>query len=128
VSGFLTDQRCARALGVSKRTVQRWCQAGELAGARKVGRSWRIPVEALREAELDAALLDDHDQRTIRAATFLCGTLRKEWIDMRAFREETGEWYPSERNWVLIASEVQQLRWALTGLPEGPGEIPDELA
>jgi hypothetical protein len=31
------------------------------------------------------------------------------------------------RDWLLIASEIERLRWALQRLPQSAEEIPDEL-
>ena len=46
---------------------------------------------------------------------------------MEALHEDTGEWPPTDRDWLLIASEVERLRFALERLPNKAEEIPDEL-
>ncbi len=51
---FLTPQQTAELLQLPKRTVLALCRRGDL-GARKLGRLWRIPREAIREAFLRPA-------------------------------------------------------------------------
>jgi hypothetical protein len=125
VDSYLTDRVVARALLKHPRTIQRWCKDGKLPGATKAGRSWRIPMRALREAQLDEALVTDEVERVIRAATHISADLRKEWIDLMAQRE--GLEVSSERSWTQIASEIVQLQLAMRGLPLRPSEIPGEL-
>lgn len=53
--GWMTTGQAARRLGYSRQTLLRWCEAGEIPGARKrpgKGRKsgdWRIPIEWVRE-------------------------------------------------------------------------------
>jgi excisionase family DNA binding protein len=123
VSGYLTDREVARLLRKHPRTIQRWCQSGKLR-CRKVGRSWRIPPRAVREAELDAELVDGVE-RDLRAATLVCGDLRKEWIDLGVERAATGRWPPSTRDWKRIALHVELLRGVIGGLPGRADELPE---
>lgn len=51
--GFLSASEAAEALGVSDRTVARWCEAGRVKGARRQewagrqGYRWLVPARAL---------------------------------------------------------------------------------
>lgn len=45
-------------LGVSRTTAWRWCTAGKIPGARRVGRSWRVPFDVVR-AIADGELVID---------------------------------------------------------------------
>ncbi len=122
--GYRTDREVARLLRKHPRTIQRWCKTGKLRGARKAGRSWRIPPRAVREAELDAEQLGGVE-RDLRSAILVCGELRKEWIDLVAARADTGQWPPSSRDWKRIALHVELLRRAMVGLPQGADDLPE---
>ena len=43
--GYFRTDEVAAELGKSERTVQLWCQTGKIAGAFKVGKEWRIPID-----------------------------------------------------------------------------------
>ncbi len=43
---FLTAIKIAKLEGVTKTSAQRWVRSGAFAGARKVGREYRIPLES----------------------------------------------------------------------------------
>jgi excisionase family DNA binding protein len=58
---YLTTAEVAAWLKVSVFTVRRWIKQGDLS-ARKVGREWRIPREAL-----GARLLNDQDDASSSA-------------------------------------------------------------
>lgn len=45
-AGYESVQEAAARLGVTARAVQKWAAAGRLVGARKLGRTWFIPVDA----------------------------------------------------------------------------------
>ncbi len=45
---FLTPQQVAEVLQLPRRTVLMLCRRGDL-GARKLGRLWRIPRDAIRD-------------------------------------------------------------------------------
>lgn len=113
----------ARRLGKHPRTIQRWCQKGNLPGAYHAGRSWRIPASALRKAEVDRAFRPEEVERELRAAMRVCQTLTAEIEQAKRRRRP-----PVERNWRRIALEVGQLRRALAGLPESPSQVPGWLA
>jgi excisionase family DNA binding protein len=52
MKSFITPPTLARLLGVSPRTVTRWCRQGRIDGAEQfVGyaSTWRIPIEALAQ-------------------------------------------------------------------------------
>lgn len=55
MTGYETVHQAALRLGVTERTIQLWAKSGQLAGARKVGRDWMIPVDVPDEAEEEAA-------------------------------------------------------------------------
>lgn len=42
-----TTQQVAEATGLTERAIRAQCERGELRGAYKVGRQWRIPADAL---------------------------------------------------------------------------------
>ena len=44
---FQTAKEAADRLGVTIRAVQKWAKEGKLDGAKKVGRDWMIPEEAI---------------------------------------------------------------------------------
>jgi len=44
---YFIAKQVAERFNVTPRTVTNWCKAGLLPGARKPGRDWLIPVEAL---------------------------------------------------------------------------------
>jgi len=123
VARDLTDREAAVELGKHPRTIQRWCKAGALPGARKVGRSWRVPPAAIRAAQLDHVFGSDEIERELRATTLACRTLTAELEEGRVRRAA-----PVSRNWRRIAREIEELREALEGLPNKPGEVPGWLA
>lgn len=43
----LSVEQLAALLKVSCLTVQRWCRSGQLPTARKIGRRWYVPREAI---------------------------------------------------------------------------------
>jgi len=43
----LTPEKCAEILQVTTLVVRRMCKRGEVPGARRVGRDWRIPAMAI---------------------------------------------------------------------------------
>ena len=50
---FLTAAEVARAIGVSKMTVARWCEQGKLPAKRAVaGSTWRIDLRVIRERNI----------------------------------------------------------------------------
>ncbi len=119
----LSDTEVARELGKHPRTIQRWCKAGALPGARKLGRSWRIPAADVRATRVAQANGADDVERELRAARVVCEQLKQEMdvaIDRRAA--------PVERNWRRIARELEKLHRALGGLPSRPDEVPGFLA
>lgn len=119
VARDLTDREAARELGKHVRTVQRWCRAGDLPGARKVGRSWRIPAAAIRARRAAAAGGRDDVERELRAATLACQALRTELEQTKARgRPAVG------RNWRRVARELEALHAALAGLPSSPSQVP----
>jgi excisionase family DNA binding protein len=40
--GYVPISKLARELGVSKRTLVRWCAAGKIPTARQIGRKWYV--------------------------------------------------------------------------------------
>ena len=118
----LSDREVARELGKHPRTIQRWCLAGDLPGARKVGCRWRIPAADVRATRVGEDGGADDVERELRAARVVCEQLRQEMevaIDRRA---------PVERNWRSIARELEKLHQGLGGLPSRPDEVPSFLA
>lgn len=51
---YLTAKEVAEILHVHYRTVRRMCDRGELRGAIRVGRDWRIPPSALKPEATEA--------------------------------------------------------------------------
>lgn len=45
---FESVNKTAERLGVTIRTVQKWCKEGKIEGAKKIGRDWMIPVDAIK--------------------------------------------------------------------------------
>lgn len=45
---FVSSTKAARAWGVSRSLVLRWCQQARIPGVFKVGRAWLIPADAKR--------------------------------------------------------------------------------
>jgi excisionase family DNA binding protein len=45
---LLSTAHAAQLLDVSPRTVARWCRDGQVPGAVKLGRVWRIPLGVIR--------------------------------------------------------------------------------
>ena len=122
VARDLTDREAARELGKHPRTIQRWCTSGALPGARKVGRSWRIPPEAVRATRVAHADRGDPVERDLRAAALACGQLKRELEVAKDPRAG-----PAERNWRRVAREIEKLHWALADLPSKPSEVPSWL-
>ncbi|WP_420833565.1 helix-turn-helix domain-containing protein [Thermus brockianus] len=54
---FLTVGKVARELGVSPATVRKLCEEGVFQGARRIGRWWRIPLEAVQQVKDQGAPL-----------------------------------------------------------------------
>lgn len=48
---MITAQEAAEKWGTSLRRVQDWCKTGRIKGAERFGRSWMIPVDAVRPAD-----------------------------------------------------------------------------
>lgn len=48
---YIQADEAASRWGVSKRLVQRYCRQGRIAGAEKVGGSWRIPEGAVKPGD-----------------------------------------------------------------------------
>ena len=48
-SEVLTPEEVAREIRVDEATVRRMCKRGELVGAFRAGRQWRIPAESLEK-------------------------------------------------------------------------------
>lgn len=44
---YLTSAEVSAIMGITSRRIQQMCKNGEIAGAKKEGRSWRIPAEAV---------------------------------------------------------------------------------
>ena len=42
-SPYYTAEQAAGIIGVSRDTIYDWCENGTLAGARRFGKTWRIP-------------------------------------------------------------------------------------
>jgi excisionase family DNA binding protein len=122
VARDLTDREVARELGKHLRTIQRWSRAGVLPGARKVGRSWRIPPEAVRATKAAQVKGGDQVVRDLRAAAIVCGELKRELEIAKDPRSA-----PVERNWRGVAREIEKLHQALAGLPSKPSEVPGWL-
>lgn len=51
---LLTTAQAAGILGVHQKTVERWCREGVAEGAVKIGRTWRLPREALASLQRPA--------------------------------------------------------------------------
>ncbi len=49
---WLYPKEVAPRVGVCEATVTSWCRDGLMPGARKVGRSWRIPASAFTSEAL----------------------------------------------------------------------------
>ncbi len=118
----LSDREVARQLDKHPRTIQRWCNAGALPGARKLGRSWRIPPEAVRAAKVARANGGDSVERELRAAVVVCRQLRREIEVAKDPRPES-----VARNWRRVAREIEKLHEALAELPSKPSEVPGWL-
>ena len=48
---FITVQQAANNFGVNVRTIQKWAKEGKLLGAKRVGRVWLIPDDAVLKFE-----------------------------------------------------------------------------
>lgn len=57
---YLTPDEIAERFRIHPRTVRRLCKRGDLRGAVKVGRQWRIPADAVRAA---LGEVSDHAER-----------------------------------------------------------------
>ena len=55
MTSYETVHQAALRLGVTERTIQLWAKSGQLAGARKVGRDWMIPVDVPEDEKEEAA-------------------------------------------------------------------------
>lgn len=55
VGDLLSPKEFASRVGVSQRTIQRLCEAGEVEGALRVGQQFRIPVSAIDGFLVDVA-------------------------------------------------------------------------
>jgi hypothetical protein len=86
---LLTDVEVAALLRKHPRTIRRWCQADQLPGAHKAGRSWRVPRSSLpgpTPEEVDTARAALKGTRpdipaavaTLRRAAQLCDDLAAE--------------------------------------------------
>lgn len=47
---YLSSQQVAELFGISAHTVSRKCRSGELSGAVRVGKLWRIPADSVEKA------------------------------------------------------------------------------
>jgi excisionase family DNA binding protein len=45
---MLSTGQVAHRVGLTRRTIERWCRTGQLPGV-QVGRLWRVPADALEE-------------------------------------------------------------------------------
>jgi excisionase family DNA binding protein len=45
---MLGTREIGRQLGLTRRTIERWCRTGRLPGV-QVGRLWRVPADALED-------------------------------------------------------------------------------
>jgi excisionase family DNA binding protein len=102
----LNDRQVAASVGVSVRTVQRWAANGDLTGAYKVGRRWRIPAESLTGAQEHSSRYVDPIRREIRKAEAVCRSVR------RLVRMEP----TPDRDWRAIAIDLRALELELDGL------------
>lgn len=51
INGYTTVQDISKKWGVSPRTVQIMCLEGKIEGVTKFGRSWAIPVNAIKPTD-----------------------------------------------------------------------------
>lgn len=49
IESWLTPEQVGEVLQLPKRIVEELCRAGEIPGAKKFGRRWRIPPSAVRD-------------------------------------------------------------------------------
>ena len=61
LSFWICPEMASMELGVCRRTVRRWLNAGKIPGARRIGRQWRLPrayVDDLRRQALTALAVE----------------------------------------------------------------------
>lgn len=44
IEGYYTPQEAAREFRVAEKTIRNMCERGEIEGAVKIGRQWRVPA------------------------------------------------------------------------------------
>ncbi len=118
----LTDTEVADELGMHPRSIQRRCKAGNLPGAYKAGRSWRIPRSALRAAQLDRAFRPRESESELRAATLRCREARAEMEEARRSGPRA-----VRSDWRRLVRELSSLHEALEGLPLSTRQLPSWL-
>lgn len=108
-----TDREIAAKLRKHPRTIQRWCRRGELPGAYKAGRSWRIPAEALgHELRLDRqSQWPDEVDRTIVATRDVCEVLLQEAREANVNGDETArDWRKTRGLATSLAAVLAEFR------------------
>ena len=105
------------------RTIQNWCKHGELRGAYKAGRRWRIPPATLRKAGLGQALKQDDVSAEFAAAQALIDTLTAE-LEQAA---QTKGPPRITRNWRRIAHKATKLVTSATDASRPSKKAPRPL-
>lgn len=59
MADFYSPHEAAKRWGVTRETVRLWCHAGHVAGARKVGKNWKIPAATVERVERDGMELGE---------------------------------------------------------------------
>ena len=49
---YVGPTQVAEYFGIHPSTVRRACESGEIEGARKIGRQWRIPISFLKQSQV----------------------------------------------------------------------------
>lgn len=70
---FESAKQCAERLGVNVRTVQKWAKENRLIGAKRLGREWLIPANAVPDTENDKQVKVHHQLMPLLTNNFVPG-------------------------------------------------------